>query len=118
MPMYDLAVIGAGWAGFNAALRAKESGLKVCLIECGQIGGACLNRGCIPTKALITCAKTFSLIKKSSIFGVEADNPRINFNKIQERKNKLIWDLAQGMQSRLAEIDFIKSKAEIISDHE
>ena len=53
MPMYDLAVIGAGWAGFNAALRAKDSGLKVCLIESGQIGGTCLNRGCIPTKALI-----------------------------------------------------------------
>ena len=118
MPMYDLAVIGAGWAGFNAALRAKESGLKVCLIECGQIGGTCLNRGCIPTKALIACAKTYSLVKKSSVFGVESDNPRFNFSKIQERKNKLIWDLAQGMQSRLVGIDFIKSSAEIISDHE
>lgn len=116
--MYDLAVIGAGWAGFNAALRAKDSGLKVCLIESGQVGGTCLNRGCIPTKALIACAKTYSLVKKSSAFGVESDNPRFNFSKIQERKNKLIWDLAQGMQSRLAGIDFIKSKAEIISGHE
>jgi len=116
--MYDLAVIGAGWAGFNAALRAKDSGLKVCLIESGQIGGTCLNRGCIPTKALIACAKIYSLIKKSSGFGIESDNPRFNFSKIQERKNKLIWDLAQGMQSRLGEIDFIKSAAEIISGHE
>jgi dihydrolipoamide dehydrogenase len=116
--MYDLAVIGAGWAGFNAALRAKDSGLKVCLIESGQIGGTCLNRGCIPTKALIACAKIYSLIKKSSGFGIESDNPRFNFSKIQERKNKLIWDLAQGMQSRLGEIDFIKSAAEIVSEHE
>ena len=116
--MYDLAVIGAGWAGFNAALKAKELGLKVCLIEPGQIGGTCLNRGCIPTKALISCAKTYSLVKKSSIFGVESDNPRINFSKIQERKNKLIWDLAQGMQTRLSGIDCVKSSAKIISDHE
>ena len=116
--MYDLAVIGAGWAGFNAALRAKELGLKVCLIESGQVGGTCLNRGCIPTKVLIACAKTYSLVSKSSVFGVESENPRLNFSKIQERKNKLIWDLAQGMQSRLVGIDFIKSAAEIISDHE
>ena len=116
--MYDLAVIGAGWAGFNAALKAKDSGLKVCLIESGQVGGTCLNRGCIPTKALIACAKTYSLVKKSSAFGVESDNPRFNFSKIQERKNKLIWDLAQGMQTRLSGIDFIKSSAGIISNHE
>jgi len=116
--MYDLAVIGAGWAGFNAALRAREAGLKVCLIECGQVGGTCLNRGCIPTKALIACAKTFSLIKKSSAFGVESDNPRFNFSKIQERKNKLIWDLGAGMQTRLSGIDFIKASAEIISGNE
>jgi dihydrolipoamide dehydrogenase len=116
--MYDLVVIGAGWAGFNAALKAKDSGLKVCLIESGQVGGTCLNRGCIPTKALIACAKTYSLLKKSSVFGVESDNLRFNFSKIQERKNKLIWDLAQGMQTRLSGIDFIKSRAEIISGHE
>jgi dihydrolipoamide dehydrogenase len=116
--MYDLVVIGAGWAGFNAALKAKDSGLKVCLIESGQVGGTCLNRGCIPTKALIACAKTYSLLKKSSAFGVESDNLRFNFSKIQERKNKLIWDLAQGMQTRLSGIDFIKSRAEIISGHE
>ena len=48
--MYDLAIIGAGWAGFNAALRAKELGLKVCLIDSHQIGGNCLHNGCIPTK--------------------------------------------------------------------
>ncbi|MFA5224309.1 MAG: dihydrolipoyl dehydrogenase [Candidatus Omnitrophota bacterium] len=116
--MYDLAVIGAGWAGFNAALKAKESGLKVCLIECGVIGGTCLNRGCIPTKALIASAKVYSLVRKSSVFGVESDNPRINFGKIQERKNKLIWDLSQGMLSRLGGIDLIKSSAEIVSERE
>ncbi len=116
--MYDLAVIGAGWAGFNAALRAKELGLKVCLIESDKIGGTCLNRGCIPTKALIASAKSFSLTKKSSVFGVESDSPRINFAKIQERKNKIVSQLAQGMQSRLSGIDFIKSSAQLVSPNE
>ncbi len=116
--MYDLAVIGAGWAGFNAALRAKELGLKVCLIESGQVGGTCLNYGCIPTKALIACAKIFQLAKKAAGFGVELDNPRLNFIKIQERKNKIVWDLAQGMRGRLAGIDFIESSARINSPNE
>ena len=116
--MYDLSIIGAGWAGFNAALRAKESGLNACLIESSQIGGACLNRGCIPTKALIQSAKIFSLAKKSSAFGVELDNPRVNFSKIQERKERIVRQLAQGMQSRLNGVDFIKSNAEILSPND
>jgi len=68
---YDLAIIGAGWAGFNAALKAKELGLKVALIEKNQIGGTCLNLGCIPTKTLIQSAKIFHLAKKSATFGTE-----------------------------------------------
>ena len=74
MPRYDLAIIGAGWAGFNAALRAKELGLAVCLIDSHQIGGTCLHYGCIPTKTLIACAKIFSLAQRSSNFGIELDN--------------------------------------------
>lgn len=116
--MYDLAVIGAGWAGFNAALRAKELGLKVCLIESGQIGGTCLNHGCIPTKALIACAKIFQLAKKAPGFGIELDNPRFNFTKIQERKNKIVRDLAEGMRGRLTGIDFIESSARVSSPNE
>ena len=117
-PMYDLAIIGAGWAGFNAALRAKELGLKVCLIDSHQIGGTCLNYGCIPTKTLIACAKIFSIAKRSSDFGIEVDNPRLNLATIQEKKNKVISHLAQGMQSKLSGIDFINSRAQIISTQE
>ena len=111
--MYDLAIIGAGWAGFNAALKAKELGLKVCLIDSHQIGGTCLNHGCIPTKTLIACAKIFLLAKKSSGFGVELDNLRLNWPAIQEKKDKVIGQLKAGMQSRLGGIDFINSRAQI-----
>ena len=118
MPMYDLAIIGAGWAGFNAALRAKELGLKVCLIDSHQIGGTCLNYGCIPTKTLIACAKIFSLAKRASDFGVELDNLQINLATIQKKKDKVVRQLGAGMLSRLREIDFINSWAQIISAQE
>jgi dihydrolipoamide dehydrogenase len=116
---YDLVIIGAGWAGFNAALKAGALGLKVALIEKDSIGGTCLNRGCIPTKALIHSAKAYRLTKKASSFGIEIkDTPVINFLKIQERKETLVKQLAGGMQFLLKGIDFFKSSAEIVSDRE
>lgn len=114
---YDLAIIGAGWAGFNAAIRAKKLGLKVALLEKGQIGGACLNRGCIPTKALLQSAKVYALTKKSKIFGIEITNPQINFNEIQSRKNKIIQQLQEGMQSMLVGIDFLNDEARFLSNN-
>ncbi len=115
MLQYDLAVIGAGWAGFNAAIRAKELGLKVVLIEKEQIGGTCLNRGCIPTKTLIQSAKIYSLVKKSKNFGIEISNPQINFNEIQIRKDKIIEQLRKGMEFMLKGIDFLNGEAQIVS---
>ncbi|MFH0826951.1 MAG: dihydrolipoyl dehydrogenase [Candidatus Omnitrophota bacterium] len=116
--MYDLTVIGSGWAGFNAALRAKESGLKVCLIERAQIGGTCLNLGCIPTKTLIQSAKVYSLARKSAVFGLEPLSPQINFEKLQERKENIIRQLASGIQFMLKGIDVVKENAKLLSPEE
>jgi dihydrolipoamide dehydrogenase len=116
---YDLVVIGAGWAGFNACLRAKELNLKVALIEKEQVGGTCLNRGCIPTKTLIQSAKIFGLVKKSSQFGVEiSTSATVNFLKIQERKEKIIQQLRSGMQFLLKGIDFMPAEAVVMSAQE
>ncbi|RKY31132.1 MAG: dihydrolipoyl dehydrogenase [Candidatus Omnitrophota bacterium] len=115
---YDLTVIGAGWAGINAAKKAKNSQLKVLLIEKQDFGGTCLNRGCIPTKALIQSAKIFSQAKKSTNFGINLENPRPDFAKIQERKNKIIQQLASGMQLMLRGIDTLKAEAQILSPNE
>lgn len=115
---YDLAIIGAGWAGFNAAQRAKQLGLKVCLIEKGRIGGTCLNVGCIPTKTLIQSAKVYTLTKKAPAFGVDVADARINILKIQERKDKIIQDLRQGMQFLLKGIDYRNGQAKILSPEE
>ncbi|MBM3243913.1 MAG: FAD-binding protein, partial [Candidatus Omnitrophica bacterium] len=113
--MYDLVIIGAGWAGYNAALKARELNLKVTLVEKTQIGGVCLNLGCIPTKALIHCAKIFSLAKKAKDFGVEVTNPSLNFAKAQERKDKIVEHLRKGMLSTMEGIDFLTAEASLVS---
>lgn len=115
---YDVAIIGSGWAGFNAALKAKSLGLKVCLIEKSQLGGTCLNKGCIPTKALIQSSKVYSLSKKSAIFGINSENTRFDYKKIQERKEKIIQQLRQGMQAMLKGIDFFNGEANLVSNNE
>lgn len=113
--MYDLVIIGAGWAGFNAALKAKNLGLKVCLIDKSQIGGTCLNRGCIPTKALIQSAKIFSLSKKSKVFGIENSATSVNYPEILKRKYNIIQQLQKGMQSLLKDITYLNEEAKLVS---
>lgn len=115
---YDLAVIGAGWAGFNATLKAKKYGLKVVLIEKDKVGGTCLNRGCIPTKALIQSAKAYTLIKKSKQFGIEAPDPKVNFPEIQKRKNAIVDQLTKGMQYMLKDVALLKEEVKFISNEE
>ncbi len=117
--MYELTIIGAGWAGFNAALKAKENNLKVCLIEKSHIGGTCLNLGCIPTKTLIQSAKIYSSVKKSAVFGVDLTNPPgINFLKVQERKERIIEQLRSGMQLSLKGVDVVAGEAKFLSSQE
>lgn len=114
---YDLAIIGAGWAGFNAALKAKQAGLKVALIENGQIGGTCLNRGCIPTKTLIQSAKVYSLCKKAKNFGIEIADSKINFTEVHARKDRVTQQLRQGMEFLLKDIELLRGNARITSEH-
>jgi dihydrolipoamide dehydrogenase len=111
--MYDIVVIGGGWAGFSACMEAKSRGLKTALIERNLIGGTCLNNGCIPTKSLLQSAKTFSQVQKAATFGVSAQNPQIIFSQAQERKNKLIAQLRSGMEFMLKGIDVIFGNAMI-----
>ncbi|MDD5027551.1 MAG: FAD-dependent oxidoreductase, partial [Candidatus Omnitrophica bacterium] len=116
--MYDLAIIGAGWAGFNACLKAKQLGLKAVLIDKSFLGGTCLNLGCIPTKTLIQSAKVFNLVKKSSDFGINVSGAAIDFPKIQERKDKLIQQLRSGMQQMLKGLDYLNGQARLVSSQE
>jgi dihydrolipoamide dehydrogenase len=112
---YDLVIIGSGWAGFNAAVRAKELGFKVAIVEKKQVGGTCLNLGCIPTKTLLQSAKVYSLIKKAKLFGVEISGSAINFSQIQKRKELIIQQLQNGINVILKGIDIFNGEAQILS---
>lgn len=67
---YDIAVIGGGPGGYVAALRAAQQGATVCLIESDRVGGTCLNRGCIPTKALYSTAQLYHRVQKAAEHGI------------------------------------------------
>lgn len=115
--MYDLAVIGAGWAGFNASVRAAQLGLKVALIDKDKLGGTCLNCGCIPTKALIQSAKVYSLIQKAYDFGVEVPPAKINPSAVIKRKNLVVSQLNSGMKFVLKskQVAFFEGAARVVS---
>jgi len=90
--IYDLASIGSGPAGYTAAIRAGQFGLKVALIEKdSKLGGTCLHVGCIPTKALLFNAELWDHLKTAQEFGIEdLGTPRLNWGAIQQRKNKIV----------------------------
>jgi dihydrolipoamide dehydrogenase len=99
---YELAIIGGGPAGYNAAERAAANGLKTVLFEKNAIGGVCLNEGCIPTKALLYSAKILDNIKSASKYGILVDgNPTFDFEKIMSRKNKVVKKLTSGVDMKL-----------------
>jgi dihydrolipoamide dehydrogenase len=94
----EVAVIGAGPGGYVAAIRLAQLGKKVVLIEENKLGGTCLNYGCIPSKALINAANFFDKIKKSSDIGINAENVKIDFKKMQEWKNNIVLKLVKGVE--------------------
>lgn len=99
---YDIAIIGGGPAGYNAAERAAEGGLKTVLFEKNAVGGVCLNEGCIPTKTLLYSAKLLDTIKVAGKYGILAgDNPGFDYGKIISRKNKIVRKLTAGVRARL-----------------
>lgn len=99
--MYDLIIIGGGPAGYVAAERAGHKGLKVLLLEKKNMGGVCLNEGCIPTKTLLYSAKTYENALHGDKYGVFGDNIRFDFSKIISRKNKVVRKLVLGVESKM-----------------
>ncbi|MDD2490921.1 MAG: dihydrolipoyl dehydrogenase [Bacteroidales bacterium] len=119
--MYDLIIIGSGPAGYVAAIRAGQVGLKTAIIEKNQIGGMCLNWGCIPSKAMMESVKLYQRISNDSArFGIEGiDKKSISFNwtKGIKRSNTIVKRLTGGVEFLLKKngIDIIIGEAKIIS---
>lgn len=111
--MYDLAVIGGGPAGYVAAERAGAAGLKVVLFEKNELGGVCLNEGCIPTKALLCCAKTYDHARQGKTFGVSAEGVSFDFAKMMERKTRVVRRLVGGVKAKMkaANVEVVKDAA-------
>lgn len=101
MAMYDIAIIGCGPGGGDAAVRAAQLGAKVCIIEKRDLGGTCVNRGCIPTKAILRSAHLFHEIDRASEFGIKVDGFSFDFAKVMERKSTIVSNLSQGIESLL-----------------
>lgn len=112
-----IAVVGSGPGGLNAAMCASRLGAEVVLVEKDHLGGVCLNKGCIPTKALLRSAEVFSLLKKADDFGIVLENPRVDLKKMVERKNKLVERLRFGVESLLKKhnVNIVGGRARLLS---
>ena len=117
---YDLAVIGAGSGGYAAARTAASDGLKTVLLEGGEeVGGLCILRGCMPSKALLYAAEVLYLTSHAGPFGIHADDVRVNFPQVMARKNALIKDFADYRQQQLAngKFKFLRALARFTDPH-
>jgi len=119
---YDVMIIGAGPAGYVAAIRAGQLGLKTALVEKMYIGGMCLNWGCTPTKALLESAKNYEKTKHIADFGIDGiDVEKLSFNwtKAKERSNRITKKLTSGINFLLKKngIEIITGTARLGSDH-
>ena len=109
----DVVIVGGGPGGYVSAIRASQVGLKVLLIEEDNLGGTCLNYGCIPTKALVNSIDIIEKIKRADEFGVEVDQIKISIQKIMDRKNEVVNTLVSGIAHLMEtnKIEYIKGKA-------
>ena len=113
--MYDLAIIGGGPGGYVAAERAGAAGLSVILFEKHELGGVCLNEGCIPTKTLLYSAKVYDYTRHADKYGVNVDGSSIDYGAILKRKQKVVKKLVGGVrvQMKNAAVEVVKEAAVI-----
>lgn len=117
---YDVIIIGSGPAGYVAAIRAGQVGLKTAIIEKAEIGGMCLNWGCIPTKSIIESAKQFTSLQNSKEFGIGGiDTKKIIFewDKVKKRSERIVLRLTKGVEFLLKKngVEIINGTASIQS---
>ena len=112
---FDIGIIGGGPAGYTYALHASAQGKTVVLFEKDQIGGVCLNKGCIPTKSILHSSEVYKLTQNGEKFGVTAENVTLDYSKVIERKNKTVETLRKGIELALknAKVAVIKGEAQI-----
>lgn len=120
MNEFDLGIIGAGPAGYTAALHATAKGKTVVLFEKENIGGVCLNKGCIPTKSILHASEVFKSIQNAQNLGISVENVAVDYAKIIDRKNQTIEKLRKGIELAIknSKVTVVKSEGKILSKTE
>lgn len=110
---FDLGIIGGGPAGYTAAFQARSKGLSVVLFEKDKVGGVCLNRGCIPTKAILHSAELYEEMKSATELGITAENLSFDYSKVVERKDKIVEKLRKSLELSLKNSGVVVVNAEV-----
>lgn len=115
--MYDLIIIGAGPAGYTAAVEAAKRGMKTVLLERQELGGTCLNRGCIPTKTLLHAAELYREMKNCGNLGLGAEAVSFDLEHIQRRKEEVVEQLRNGIAALMKKhkVEVVRGKGKILS---
>lgn len=119
METFDYGIIGGGPAGYTTALYLATQGKSVVLFEKDEVGGTCLNRGCIPTKILLHVAELYQSFKTAEKFGIYAENITFDYEKVAEHKNKIVEKLRKSLELAIKKsgIKVVKETAKVVSDN-
>jgi dihydrolipoamide dehydrogenase len=114
---YDVVVLGGGSGGYACALRAAELGLSVALVEQGKLGGTCLHRGCIPTKALLHAAEVADAAREGSRFGIKSTFESVDMSGVHAYKDGVIGRLYKGLQGLVSaqSIEFVEGSGRMVA---
>jgi dihydrolipoamide dehydrogenase len=116
MTKFDITIIGGGTGGYVAAIRAAQLGARVALIERDEVGGTCLLRGCIPTKAFLATAEVLAKAKEAEKFGVQVSDVKLAYPKALERKNAIVQRLVNGVHQLLKahKVEYVHGEAKLL----
>lgn len=117
MNQCDLLVIGAGPGGYETAARGAAMGLKVTLVERDKLGGTCLNRGCIPTKALCRAAEVADTIAAAAEFGIECPSTAFDYRRVAARRDAIVDGLREGVAHELRGVEIVAGEAVFENSH-
>ena len=117
MDEFDLVVVGGGNGGYTAAIRATQLGLTAALIERDKVGGTCLHRGCIPTKAWLESSGFLERVRKAAALGVRVENISLDYPAVVARQKQVVETLHKGLRSTILKhkIEIIEGEAHLVS---
>ena len=116
---YDVVILGGGSGGYACALRSAQLGLKVALVEKGKLGGTCLHRGCIPTKALLHAAEVADVARDGARFGVKSTFESVDMTAVHSYKDGVVSRLHKGLQGLVssAQVDYVEGAGALDGPH-